>query len=217
MTNWCRTGALLLAMQFSVLSFCQTKDSFAVSRPDRYRLYLPKEWNRNKVIEAITDVLSQTIDELKDKDFCTECNGGYYVKLAMDSLTVNNVQTSPPIEIGSIPHYTFSFDYSLQSSLVVHDSTGKPVTMLRLISQDETMSYRKEFSLPPQNMTYRAQYVYDSRGRIIGRRYVQEAPAMNIANPRISPFLVRTESFLLNICEQRIYEIRKMLKKLTED
>jgi len=206
-----RIIVLLIALQFSVFSFSQQKDSFAVNRPDRYRLDLPKEWNRNKIIEAITDILSRTIDELKDREFCTGCKGGYFVKLAMDSLTVSNAQTSPPMEIGSIPHYTFSFDYSFRSSLVVHDSAGKPITMLRLVSEDETMTYRKQFSLAPQNITYRAQNVYDSRGRIIGTRYVQEAPAMNIANPRLSPFSVLTESFLLSVCEQRIYEIRKIL------
>ena len=217
MTILHRIIVLLPALQFSVFSFCQPKDSFSVTRPERYRIDLPKELNKNKFIEAVTDVLSQTIDELKDRDFCTECKGGYYVRLSIDSVTVSNVQTTAPIEIGSIPHYTFSFDYSFQSALVVHDSSGKPFTMLRLISAGDVMTYTKQFSLPPQNITYRLENVYDSRGRIIGRRYVQEATAMNIANPRISPFSILTESFLLNICERRIYEIRKMLKKLTAD
>lgn len=216
MTSLHRISVLLLALHCSVFSFCQNKDSFAVDRPDRYRLVLPKEWDKNKLIEAITDILPQTIDELKNMDFCTTCNGGYSVKLSIDSLTIAHAQTSMPVEIGSIPHYTFTFDYGLYAALVVLDSSGKPFTMLRLFGTDEVMSYMDQFTLPPQNITYRLQYVYDNRGRVIGRRYVQEARAMNIANPRISPLSVLTESFILNICEKRIYEIRKLLKKFSQ-
>lgn len=206
-----------MALQAPSLSFSQAKDSFAVKRPDRYRLYLPAEWKKNKLTEAITDVLSQTIDELKGRDFCTECIGGYSVKLAMDSLSVMDAQTTPPMEIGGIPHYTFSFNYSLRAALIVHDSSGKTVSMLRLIGRDEIMNYSKQFTLPPQNATYRLQNVYDNRGRVIGTRYVQEAPPMNIANPEFDPMWVLSQSFLLNICEQRVYEIKKMLKKLNQN
>ena len=207
----------LLALHFSVFSFGQQKDSFVVNRPDRYQLDLPKEWNKNKLIEAITEILPQTIQELKDREFCTECKGGYLVKLSIDSVSVANAQTSMPVEIGTIPHYTFSFDYSFYAALVISDSAGIPFTMLRLMGTDEVMTYINQFTLPPQNRTYRNQYVYDSRGRVIGRRWVEEARAMNIANPRISPFSVMTESFLLNICENKIYEIRKLLRKLNQD
>ncbi len=217
MTMLRRIFVLLMALHISVLPFCQQKDSFVVNRPDRYRLELPREWNRNKLIEAITDVLPQTIDELKDKDFCTECKGGYTVKLNIDSVSVANAQTSMPVEIGSIPHYTFSFDYSFYAALVISDSSGTPFTMLRLMGTDEVMTYINQFTLPPQNIVYRSQNVYDSRGRVIGRRWVQEARAMNIANPTINPFSIVTESFLLNICEKRIYEIRKLLRKLNQD
>src|SRR5688572_2046464 len=212
-----RISVVLLALHFPVFSFCQQKDSFVVNRPDRYQLDLPGEWNRNKLIEAITDILPQTIDELKDRDFCTGCKGGYSVKLNIDSVSVTNAQTSMPVEIGTIPHYTFSFDYSFYAALVICDSLGNPFTMLRLMGTDEMMTYINQFTLPPQNITYRSHYVYDSRGRVIGRRWLQEARAMNIATPRISPFSVVTESFLLNICENKIYEIRKLLRKLNQD
>src|ERR1700741_2237990 len=102
MTTRHSISVLLLALHFSVFSFCQSKDSFAVNRPDRYRLDLPKQWDRNKLVEAMTDVLSQTIDELKDREFCTECRAGYTVRLTIDSLTVSNANTSMPVEIGNI-------------------------------------------------------------------------------------------------------------------
>lgn len=207
---------LLPVMLFFLYASSQTSDSLFY-HPDRYRLDLPKEWKKHKLIEAITDILPQTIDDLKDRDFCTECKAGYYVRLNLDSLTVSNVQTTMPVEIGSIPHYTFSFDYSFYAALMISDSSGKPFTMLRLVAPDEIMMYTKQFTLAPQNITYRYQNIYDTRGRVVGRRRVQEAGAMNVATPKISPFSIVTESFLLDICEQKIFEIKKILKKLNED
>jgi len=207
---------LFLPLLFFLQSFGQINYK-TVDHPDRYRLDLPKVWNKHKLIEAITDILPQTIDELKDRDFCTDGKAAYYVHLFMDSLTVNNVQTSLPVEIGSIPHYTFSFDYSFYSALVITDSLEKPVSMLQLISGDETMTYSKQFSLRPQNVVYRYITIYDQRGRAVGRRMVQEAGAINNYVPKISASSVLTEDFLLNICEKKIFEIRKLLKKINSD
>jgi hypothetical protein len=193
------------------------KNDTPINHPDRYRLDLPKVWNRHKLVEAITDILPQTIDELKDREFCTEGKAAYYVRLIMDSLSVNDIQTTPPVEIGSIPHYTFSFNYSFHAALMVTDSLKKPVSMLQLLSGDEIMSYTRQFSLAPQNVIYRYQTIYDQRGRPMGRRLVEEAGAVNNYVPKISPFSVLTEDFLLNICEQKIYEIRKLLKKINSN
>lgn len=205
----------MLALLFFIQGIGQ--NNITINHPDRYRLVLPKEWNKHKLIEAITDILSQTIDELKGREFCTEGKAAYYVRLFMDSLTVNDVQTTNPVEIGSIPHYTFSFNYSFYAALIITDSLKKPVTMLQLISGEETMNYSKQFSLRPQNAVYRYQTVYDTRGRPIGRRLVEEAPAVNNYVPKMSPFSILTEDFLLSICQAKIFEIRRLLKKLYPD
>jgi hypothetical protein len=193
-----RVALLWLALFFFLRGTGQN-NNITINHPDRYRLELPKEWNRHKLIDAITDILPQTIDELKNREFCTEGKAAYYVRL---------------FEIGSIPHYTFSFNYSFYAALMITDSLGKPVSMLQLISAEEIMNYSKQFSLRPQNIVYRYQNIYDTRGRVIGRRLVEEARAVNNYVPKISAFSVLTESFLLNICEQKIFEIRKLLKKL---
>ena len=211
-----RVILFLLALVFFLQGIGQTNDN-TITHPDRYRLDLPKEWKGHKLIEAITDILPQTIDELKNREFCTEGKAAYYVRLLLDSLSVMDVQTSPPVEIGSIPHYTFSFNYSFYAALMITDSLEKPVSMLRLISGEETINYTKQFSLRPQNIVYRYQTIYDSRGRPMGRRLVEEAGAVNNYVPKISPFSVLTESFLLTICEQKIFEIRKLLKKINTD
>ncbi|HWR32609.1 MAG TPA: hypothetical protein VN451_03750 [Chitinophagaceae bacterium] len=207
---------LLLGLFQTQVSFTQLKDSL-INHPDRYKLELPKEWNRHKLIEAITDILPQTIDELKNRDFCTEGKAAYYVRLTIDSVTVSNQQVSPPIEIGSLPHYTFSFTYGFNAALMVADSLNKPVSMLRLVSGEEAMIYTRQFTLMPQNAVYRYETVYNNMGRPVGRRLVQEAPPVNTFNPNMSPFSVLTPEFLMNICEKKIYEIKKMLKKINQE
>jgi hypothetical protein len=211
-----RVNLLIPAIFFLIPVFAQNHNS-PVQHPDRYRLELPKEWMRPKLIKAITDILPQTIDELKDLDFCTDGKAAYFIRLAFDSLVVQNEQTTPPVEIGSIPHYTFSFSYSFHAALVVFDSLRKPVSMLQIISKEETMDYSKQFSLSPQNVVYRYQNVYDQRGRVIGRRLVEEAPAVNNYVPKISAYSVLTQDFLYGICEDKIYQIRKLLKKINPD
>lgn len=206
----------LLALFFFLPCFGQQNVS-KTNYPDRYRLDLPKEWNRRKLITAITDILPQTIDQLKNRDFCTSGKAAYYVQLKIDSLSVTNVQTTPPTEIGSIPHYTFSFNYSFHGFLFVTDSLQKPVSMLLLISGTETMSYSKQFSMQPQNAIYSYTPVYDTSGRVVGRRIVEEAGAVNTYIPQLSPYSVLTQDFLLNICEKKIYEIRRMLKKINSN
>jgi len=210
-------GFFFLLIQNTVSVYAQSNQDFKPYHPDRYTFELPKIWERNKMIAAVTDVISQTIDELKDKDFCTDCNAGYTVRITIDSISISNVQTSQPIEIGNLPHYTYSFDYSFYAALLIVDSAGKPVTSLRLIGPDEVMTYLTQFTLPAQNATYRAQYVYDNRGRPIGRRWVQEAGPFNIAQPRINASSIVTENFLLNICEKKIFEIRRLLRRLNSD
>jgi hypothetical protein len=204
---------LILSSFCFLTGFAQNYDSL-IQHPDRYRLDIPKEWKRPKLIQAITDILSQTIDELKDRDFCTAGKAAYSVRLSIDSIVITNEQTSLPVEIGSIPHYTFSFNYSFHAALIVFDSSGKSVSMLQLISNDEVLNYSKQFSVSPQNIVYRYQTIYDPRGRAVGRRLVEEARAVNNYIPKISASSVIDGDFLLNICERKIFEIRKLLKKI---
>ena len=211
-----RLYVLLPVLFFSTHGFTQAIDSLA-QHQNRYRLDLPKEWKRPKLMQAITDILPETIDELKDLEFCTAGKAAYNIRLAIDSIVISNEQTTLPVEIGSIPHYTFSFSYNFKAALMVFDSLGNPVSMLQLISNEETMSYSKQFSLNPQNIVYRYQTIYDPRGRAVGRRLVEEARAVNNYIPKISASSVITEVFLLNICERKIYEIRRLLKKINSD
>ncbi|MGH2553743.1 MAG: hypothetical protein ACRDEB_08495 [Chitinophagaceae bacterium] len=211
-----KTVVLMLFLLIPFFSRGQKNDSLFYHK-NSYRLDLPKQWNRHKLIEAITEILPQTIDELKDRDFCTEGKAAYSVWLYLDSLSVYDVQTSPPVEIGSIPHYTFSFNYNFYAALMITDSLKKTVSSLQIISNEEIMTYTKQFSMLPQNVVYRYVTIYDNRGRAVGRRLVEEAGAVNMYVPKFSPFSILTQDFLLNICEKKILEIRRMLKKINPD
>jgi hypothetical protein len=216
MSSLHRVILLILSFFFSFRNFAQNPNSF-IDHPGRYRLDLPKEWVRPKMIRALTDILPQTIDELKDRDFCTAGKATYLIRLVIDSLSVRNEQTTLPVEIGSIPHYTFSFSYSFHAALLMTDSLRKPVSMLQLISSNETMDYSRQFTLPPQNQVFRHQPVYDSSGRAIGSRLVEEAPAVNNYVPKLSAYSVLTYDFLLGLCEKKIFEIKRLLKRMNPD
>jgi hypothetical protein len=82
------------------------------------------------------------------------------------------------------------------------------------MSGEETMTYTRQFTTLPQNAVYRYETVLSNTGRPIGRRLVQEAPPENTYVPKIDPYSVLTPAFLMNICEKKIYEIKKTLKKL---
>lgn len=211
-----RSNLLLLALFFCSTGFGQLHDSL-LRYPDRYRLDLPKEWQKPRIIEAITEILPQTIDELKDRDFCTAGKAAFYIQLLIDSVFVDNAQTSPPVEIGSIPHYNYTFNYNFYAALMITDSFGKKISALQLNPTDQTMTYFKQFSLPRQNVVYRYVTVYDQRGRAVGTRLVEEAGPVNTFVPNIDPFSVLTEDFLLSICEKKIFEIKRILKKINNN
>lgn len=183
--------------------------------PDRYQLDLPADWMKKpKLIRTITDILPKTLSQLEEKQFCTECRAGMRVSLLIDSLEVINENTSAPTQVGQTSRYTYSFNYSFYAALLLTDSNGHPLSLLRLNDAAELMSYSKEFSMQAMNATYRREPVYDTLGRIVSSRIVEEAPAIITDVPRMSPYQVLTNDFILNICLRRIYEIEKYLRKV---
>ena len=211
-----RLTIMLILVTFSFSSPAQKLNN-AAFHPDRYCLNLPPEWNKTKTITAVAYVLEQTIDELKDKDFCTDCRAAYNVRLYFDSVSVSNQQTSGPLEIGGIPHFTFSFDYSFNAGLLITDTSNRSISFLRLFGGDEVTTYSSQLTTNPQNTTYRFEPIYNSTGRVVGRRIVQDAPPVTTYIPQLNPFSILTESFISGLCMQRLFEIRRALKKLNQD
>jgi hypothetical protein len=176
--------------------------------PDRYRLYLPNGWNTSKVIKALSYVLPETILELKEKDFCTDCKAGFFVKLIVDSFSWDD-QTKP----GSYYHF--------KAILRVYDSTGNPVSQLVLISPEETFliaSQKKPTKLSNAPIMEDMNIYDDSGTKIIGSMPVvsihsQETNYISSAPAKYSYYL---SNDLLEYSKQALFKIKKMLKKLSE-
>src|SRR5215471_5163382 len=79
-----RKSSLVLPILLMYLS-SEGQNSFTRKFPERYQLDLPMEWiNTPKLVRAITEILPKTLEVLKDKEFCTDCEAGYSVKLVID-------------------------------------------------------------------------------------------------------------------------------------
>lgn len=219
MPNLFRIRLFILALGIAQTISAQKPDLNTPIPPDHpgmYRLILPDGWeHRHKLMQVITDILPETIDELKDRDFCTEGTASYYVQLLLDSITAGNVHTPAPVEINNRPYYTVSFDYSFYGALVVLDSNRNIISRLRLISAEEVNTYTERFSTPAQNITYRTISIYNPQGRVIGTRRVPDSRPVNNYVPRVNPWNIITQQFLEDICEKRIMEIGRLLKKIT--
>lgn len=212
-----KRSLVILAISFLISASLFSQDRKPTPYyPERYQLVLPDEWmKRPKVLKAINEILPQTIGELKDRDFCTQCKAGYKVTLYTDSVEYFNEITSAPTQVGREARFTCSFDYRFYAALLVSDSSGKAVTMLRLNDANEILTWSKVVTATQQNGVYRYENIMDTTGtRLIGRRVIEEAPPVLTDAPTVNARSVLTPSFILRICELRIYEIEKTLRKL---
>jgi hypothetical protein len=204
----------LTGLQISISSLSQNND-LPLNNGGQYRLALPDEWTRPRLIKAITEILPQTIDALKNRQLCVSCNGAYIVRLILDSVVITNAQNSQPVEAGSVPRYTytFSFNYRFYGALTVMDSLEHPVERLKLAGTNELFTYSKDYTLPAQGSGPRYQFAYDSSGKIVNDKSITESTkTVNKDTPAHNAKLVLTDAYLRDICEQRIFDIRKKLK-----
>ena len=215
-SSYYKQKRLLLSLLFMAPGFLFSQEK-EISRNStgQYRLALPDEWTRSKLIKAITEILPQTIYELKNRDLCTGCRGGYSVRLIMDSVVITNAQNSQPIEVGSVPRYTytFSFNYRFYAGLSILDSLDNVVSRLKLVGTDEKFTYSKDYTLAGQGSGSRYQFMYDSTGKIVNdKRITENTKTINTDTPNHNARLALTSVYLMDICEQRIFDIRKRLR-----
>ncbi|GEM_PF-3558107 len=66
---------------FSLLIVClfTTINTYAQNKK-KYRLELPEELQKKRIIDAVEEVLLYTLPQLKDKKYCTDCKADYTVK-----------------------------------------------------------------------------------------------------------------------------------------
>jgi hypothetical protein len=216
-----RSTLFLLFFSLAGLVMAQKKKDSLRYHPNSYRLDLPPEWLKPKTMKVITEILPATIDELKEREFCTSGKADFTVRLLIDSVEVSNEQTSFPQERGSGQYtyflYSFSFSYRFYAALVLYDSLKRPVSRLRLYSTNEWFDYSKEYKLAPQNGVYQYENVYDTSGkRVVGKKLVE------IAKPYITEIPVHNAKYelgythLVDMCKQQFYVIRKWLRGLSK-
>ena len=205
---------LLTSLLIAISSLSQN-NLVSANDTGQYRLALPVEWTRPRLTKAITEILPQTIGELKNRVLCTNCMEAHVVRLIIDSIVISNSQNSQPLEAGTVPRYTytFSFNYSFFGALVIFDNLEHPLTMLKLVGVEEIFTYSKDFTLSAQVSGIKYDYTYDSTGKIVNdRRIAESTKTVNTDTPKHNARLVLTTAFLRDICEQRIFELRKKIR-----
>ena len=206
-----------------LVSFSYSQENGYVRKfPNRYKLDLPAEWNKPKLMLAITEILPKTLDELKGKEFCTDCEAGYSIKILINVPYIksrNNISkgignttfvssTSASNYAGNYNMY-FSMEvvYQFRAALGLFDSTGKNIVDLVLVLPDEEHIKQKDTTMSSGSIT--TQEVRDITGRIVSRANIPSVNPPPVTNT-LSPSLYE----LLAIAEQRVYSIRDILKDI---
>jgi hypothetical protein len=212
-------STFLLAFCFSFLiSTASAQKDDLRYHPNSYKLELPDKWMKPKMIKTVTSVLSESLEELKEREFCTSGKADYSVQLLIDTLTYSNESTSAPLEkVGSTPtgySYTYSFSYRFYAAVALLDSNKRVITLLQLVSRDELFNFSKQFDLYPKNGISGFQDVYDTAGRRVGRRWMEIAKPYPTEVPVHSPGHGLSIENIMAICEKKVYGIRKLLDGL---
>jgi hypothetical protein len=170
---------------------------------DRYKLDIPEEWKKKKMIDAITEILPQTFSEYIDeeKQFCIDCKAGLTVMLVIDKPVFDEKKNT----------------YQFRASLALFDTTGKGLIELMLVDTNEVFQSRVKISyplLPPSayNNQGMGQQIPGPNGTVAA---VVKIPAPPIINnvPNFgnegAPIMK-----LVGIAEDRIYKVRDILEEL---
>lgn len=212
---------------FIVLSILLNQSYLLAQRNDddkyakRYRLELPEEWTKKpRLMRAITNILPQTLSKISDFDFCTYGKAKYVVKLYVGRLNVMNEYMTPPIEGGGKISYIHSFEYTFYAGLLLCDTNGRGISMLRLNDPDDVYNYRKEYvtfanqrpGLPALNP------VLDMEASDnVNSSNLPDVLRRRSLNNRNSPKRVKdilTTDFFLRICMSKIYETQRLLRDI---
>ena len=212
------TITFILLAYFSFPLSAQVIDS-TLYHSNSYRLEIPEDWLKPKTIKPITEILPATFDELKERQFCTSGKAGYTIRLLIDSIDVYDELSSNPQEMGNGPdtyfRYTFSFKYRFYAALLLFDSLQKPISQLRLVSREELLNFSKDYTHKPDNGVYIYEDLYNRAGtKIIGKKLVEKQKPYITQLPSHNAVSILNYEFMLGICRQKIYEIRKLLKSL---
>jgi hypothetical protein len=176
--------------------------------PDRYKLDIPEEWKKPKIINAITEILPKTIGDYIDsnKQFCTECRAGLTVTLLIELPVFNSKGDT----------------YQFRASLALFDSTGKELIELSLVSLEEVHkvkvipTYTKEPSRF-NNGDYITNVSRDRDGKIVNIVKIPlSPPPINNGVPAYNKDIT-TLYDLMKTAESKLYQIEDILLKIEKE
>lgn len=197
--------SFLLLLCSSIGLFAQP-DTFCRYFPNRYKLDIPEEWKKPKMIKALNEILPQTFDDYIDsnKQFCLDCKADFTVMLVIGNPYFNhNGQT-----------------FQFRAALGLFDTTGKKLMELLLVSQEEkhVIKLRAEYNNNQYPLDDR-QNVYTEviRDTNIGIINVVQTPVKPLPRGNSGPVYKKeiTSTYdLMNIAESRVYQIKHVLSNL---
>ena len=200
-----KINLLTAVFLFYSISLYTQPDTSVRNFPDRYKLDLPQEWNKTKLIEAIVEILPKTFGEYIDsnKQFCMDCKAGLTVMLVIDRPLIKPAEAS----------------YRFRAALGLFDSTGKELIELLLVSPQEmhqikvNANYTKE-PLPLTSNDVIQNVIKDRDGDIVNVVKIPLFPPPMINNIPEYRSMYPSLNDLINIAEQRLYDIRKVVVNL---
>lgn len=204
---------LYIANFFLLLFTCCSinAQSFAAKRyPERYSLEIPEDFKTPKFIEALTDLIPQKVDILKDKQFCMGCTGGYSARLVITKPVIKNKQCiDNGIYSDKSKSFIYSFTYSFVAYISILDSSYKRIAIIEILSPNEELYFSKQFYMP-LSYDYYAQST-DSRGRMRYLKVPRPVDPWEFVNRNSRQFVLSTYE-LIEVVEQKVYELKHSLK-----
>jgi hypothetical protein len=186
---------------------------------NRYKLDIPTAWiKKPRLMRALTHILPITLTPLQEMDFCTEGKSAYTVKIFIGKPKIQNELITTPIEYGGRFTYTHAFSYIFYAGLMLYDSLGKELLMLRLTDPTEAYTYRKEYIWTPKNLFNNfSMAVNDGTDLPPSMHYstVSREAAGATGPTTHSAQQVLSTDFLLKICEEKVFDIQKILRSLS--
>jgi len=181
--------------------------------PEKYCLEIPEVWKRPKPFRAITNILPAAVRELNGRMFCTDCKGGYTVRLKIEEPETLAEQIRDETAQKKQNTHNYVLTYRFRAALSVYDSVEKEIVEVLLVDPETTFTFKKEFSVGVQE--YRDE-IRDREGRL-----VRTSVKRDFGNP--ADFVAEhkkefrpTLADLMGIAEQKMYQIEKLLEKVSD-
>ncbi len=208
-TLWMVFVCLIVSSSTNAQVFRQQKLQF-----DAYKLELPNEWKgRGRFTSIITDILDTLIPELKNKKVCVDCNAAYKVKLVVNnpSISTQNIKEQSSNINSKDKIFECTTIFSFTSGFALYAKDGHLIVELLLVEPENQFTITREFKLA------RDAYTTPVSNKALGNRrqstvlFDTPSPYEYVKNNLEA--MLPTQKELLQFTEQKIYEVKKIVAK----